>query len=407
MKRIRDEITRVTGLTSTGLILVGAFVACWLLARVVAGKPLYLFSYLLLIMLGLAYAAGRRTLPVEGTRSDARPRLAEGETVSMDVALTASRRLSTFILEERLPSALGDPARVSVASLESGESVGHSYQLTCRRRGVYQLGPLVAKWGDPFGLTQREVVLAEPLELLVHPAVEYVQDRPLTRLFEDPPIRPPVSKPWPQGLEFYGMHDYTPGDDIRRVVWRAYARTGRLLVREAEQGITDKITIVLDLDERSHSKGDVSESLEAGVRAAASLGVRHLREGYSVTLEGNSRRLLPPARGGNSQLMLLDALARVEREKASIVDPIMRLVSDPSRDSHIVIITPRLDKEAAARLNLLVQRGASVLVAALVWDEESADTLGVAASLGCQVVEIRPGVPLAVSFRREVGAGRL
>jgi len=346
-------------------------------------------------------------LPVEGTRSDARPRLAEGETVSMDVELTASRRLSTFILEERLPSALGDPARVSVASLESGESVGHSYQLTCKRRGVYQLGPLVAKWGDPFGLTQREVVLAEPLELLVHPAVEYVQDRPLTRLFEDPPIRPPVSKPWPQGLEFYGMHDYTPGDDIRRVVWRAYARTGRLLVREAEQGITDKITIVLDLDERSHSKGEVSESLEAGVRAAASLGVRHLREGYSVTLEGNSRRLLPPARGGNSQLMLLDALARVEREKAPIVDPIMRLVSDPSRDSHMVIITPRLDKEAAARLNLLVQRGASVLVAALVWDEESADTLGVAASLGCQVVEIRPGVPLAVSFRREVGAGRL
>jgi uncharacterized protein (DUF58 family) len=135
--------------------------------------------------------------------------------------------------------------------------------------------------------------------------------------------------------------------------------------------------------------------------------VRHLRDGYSVTLEGNSRRLLPPARGGTSQLMLLDALARAEREKAPIVDAIMRLVGDPSRDSHVVILTPKLDKQAAARLNLLVQRGASVLVAALVWDEESADTLGIAASLGCQVIEIRPGVPLAVAFRREVGAGRL
>jgi len=41
-----------------------------------------------------------------------------------------------------------------------------------------------------------------------------------------------------------------------------------------------------------------------------------------------------------------------------------------------------------------------------MWGEEAADTLGVAASLGCQVVEIRPGVPLAVAFRREVGAGR-
>ena len=405
--RLRAAFTRATGLTSTGMILVGAFVACWAVARIVAGKPLFLFSYLLLIMIVLAYAAGRRALPVTGQRSEARPRLAEGETVAMQVSLTADRRLSTFILEEQLPPSLGSAAQVSVASLEAGETVEHAYQLTAARRGVYQLGPLVAKWGDPLGLTQRELVLAEPVELLVHPAIEFVQDRPLTRLFEDPPIRPPVSKPWPQGLEFYGMHEYAPGDDIRRIVWRAYARTGQLLVREAEQGITDKITIVLDLDERTHSKGDVSESLEAGVRAAASLGVRHLRDGYSVTLEGNSTRLLPPARGGTSQLMLLDALARAQREKASIVDAIMRLVSDPSRDNHVVIITPKLDKEAAARLNLLVQRGASVLVAALVWDEENADTLGIAAALGCQVVEIRPGVPLAVAFRREVGAGRL
>jgi len=405
--RLRAALTRATGLTSTGMILVGAFVACWVVARIVAGKPLFLFSYLLLIMIVLAYMSGRRALPVSGQRSEARPRLAEGETVAMQVSLTADRRLSTFILEEQLPASLGSAAQVSVASLEAGETVEHAYQLTAARRGVYQLGPLVAKWGDPLGLTQRELVLAEPVELLVHPAIELVQDRPLTRLFEDPPIRPPVSKPWPQGLEFYGMHEYAPGDDIRRIVWRAYARTGQLLVREAEQGITDKITIVLDLDERSHSKGEVSESLEAGVRAAASLGVRHLRDGYSVTLEGNSARLLPPARGGTSQLMLLDALARAQREKAPIVDAIMRLVSDPSRDSHIVIITPKLDKQAAARLNLLVQRGASVLVAALVWDEENADTLGIAAALGCQVVEIRPGVPLAVAFRREVGAGRL
>jgi uncharacterized protein (DUF58 family) len=405
--RVREAITRTIGLTSTGMILVGAFVACWVVARIVAGKPLFLFSYLLLIMIVLAFVAGRRPLTVAGQRSEARPRLREGETVSMEVSLTAERRLSTFILEERLPPSLGTSAQVPVASLEAGESVNHAYQITAARRGVYQLGPLVAKWGDPLGLTQREAVLAEPVEMLVHPRIEDVVDRPLTRLFEDPPIRPPVSKPWPQGLEFYGMHKYAPGDDIRRIVWRAYARTGQLLVREAEQGITDKITIILDLDERNHSRGEVSESLEAGIRAAASLGVRHLRDGYSVTLEGNSRRLLPPARGGTSQLMLLDALARAERERVSIVDAIMRMVGDPGRDSHVVLLTPKLDKEAAARLNLLVQRGASVLVAALVWDEESADTLGIAASLGCQVIEIRPGVPLAVAFRREVGAGRL
>ena len=306
-----------------------------------------------------------------------------------------------------MPELLGEPARVPVAAIGAGESVGHQYRVTLSRRGVYRLGPLRAKWGDPLGFTERQLVLQEPFEVLVHPAVEPVQDRPLTRLFEDPPIRPPVSKPWPHGLEFYGMKQYTPGDDLRRINWRAFARTGRLLVRESEQGITDKITLLLDGYRRFHSRGIVSESFEAGVRVAASLGIKHLREGYAVTLEGNAKREIGPLRGGNSQMQLLDALARAELGDDTLVEPIMRLVSNPSRDAHVVVITPRLDNDAASRLKLLLDRGASVLVAALLWEEEAADTLGIAASLGCQVVEVRPHAPLAVSFNREVGAGRL
>ncbi|HZU74153.1 MAG TPA: DUF58 domain-containing protein [Acidimicrobiales bacterium] len=405
LNAVREAITKTTGLTTSGIVLVFMTVGFWFLGWLIGGRPLYLIAYLLALVLVVSYLLGRRPLNLEGRRSDARPRFAEGETIDMEVALNATRRLSTFILEEQVPAGLGDTPRIAVPAIDGGQEVTHAYKLSCSRRGVYSLGPLVVKWGDPFGLTQRQTVLAEPTEMLVHPGVELVQDRPLTRLFEDPPIRPPVSKPWPQGLEFYGMRAYTPGDDIRRVVWRAYARTGQLLVRESEQGITDKITIILDQDIARHSKGDVSDSFEAAVKAAASLGVRHLREGYQVTLEGNANRILPPVRGGNAQMRYLDALARVERVRETLVDPIMRLVSDPSRDTHVVVITPHLHAEAASRLNFLLQRGASVLVAAVIWEDEGEDTLGAAASLGCQVVELRPNVPLAVSFRRETGAG--
>lgn len=202
------------------------------------------------------------------------------------------------------------------------------------------------------------------------------------------------------------MREYQPGDDIRMVVWRAFARTGQLLVREAEQGITDKITIVLDQDRRWHSGGAVSESFETGVKAAASLGVRHLREGYQVTLEGNPERLAGPVRGRDAQMMFLDALARVGLREEPLTDAISRLVGDPRRDAHVIMITPRLHPEAAARLRLLLDRGTSVLVAALVWDEEAASTLNEAAAIGCQVVEIRPRMSLAAAFRQEVGAGR-
>ncbi|MDQ1373843.1 MAG: hypothetical protein QOJ09_1181 [Actinomycetota bacterium] len=404
--RLREQMTRATGLTPSGLILVGVALGSWLLGYFVAGRPLYLLAYGAAAVLLLSWVIGRRPLALEGTRSMIRPRVREGEEISVDVALTAGRRLSTFILEERVPPVLGQHARLPIASLEAGESAGQGYTLQCWRRGVYELGPLTARWGDPFGLTEREAVLAEPFELLVHPAVEPVHDRPLTRLWEDPPVRPPVSKPWPSGMEFYGMRRYEPGDDIRKIVWRVFARTGELMVRESEQGITDRMVMLLDQDVRHHSPGEFSESFESCVRVAASLGVEHLREGYSVTLEGNAGLLAGPLRAGTSQLTLLDALARVEMVKEPLTPAITRLVNGPGRDAHVVIVTPDLERDAASQLKLLIDRGVHVIVAAVIWDELAAETLGTAASMGAQVVELRPGAPIAAAFRHEVGAGR-
>ena len=58
------------------------------------------------------------------------------------------------------------------------------------------------------------------------------------------------------------MRDYVPGDDPRRIVWRATARTldpvsgtGRYLVRESEQGITDRVLLLIDTDRAQHSPG--------------------------------------------------------------------------------------------------------------------------------------------------------
>ncbi len=405
--RLRDELKRRTRLTNSGLALAAVAVVFWLLGYLVAGRPLYLIAYGCVAVIGVSSVSGRRQLPLVGDRGDARPRLKEGETVNMALSLTATKRLSTFILEERVPPLLGRDARIPVASLAPGDSVEHRYALACWRRGNYELGPLYARWGDPFGLTEREQKLADSFEVLVHPQVQLVSDRPLTRLWEDPPIRPPISKPWPHGMEFYGMREYQPGDDVRKIVWRAYARTQKLLVRESEQGITDKMTLVLDQNSRTHSPGAVSDSFEVGIRAAASLAVRHLNEGYSVTVEGNDGRLAGPVRGPQHGIAILDQLARAELRRDSMADALKRMVVDPHRDAHVVVVTPHLDRDCASWIRMLIERGSNVLVAALIWDEDATDLLAEASVLGAQVVEIRPDTPLSRAFYHEVGARRL
>jgi uncharacterized protein (DUF58 family) len=405
LHRVASMLQRRTGLTPSGMAVLGLAVVSWVLGRVFAGRPLYLVAYAAVAVL-IGFRVGFNRSPgLVAERSQPVARVIEGTEVDVSLQLHAERTVSTVVIEEHIPALLGRSARIQLTHLAGGASASFDYGIKVWRRGVYDLGPLLVRWGDPFGLTQRQAVLCEPFPLFVHPTIEPLVDRPLTRMWEDPPIRPPISKPWPSGFEFYGMRPYQPGDDVRNIVWRAYARTRQLLVREAEQGISDKVVIVLDHDRRFHSRGVVSESFEEGVRAAASIAVHHLEAGYVVTLEDNRTRLCTALRMGPARTKVLDALAAVELGDGDLSGAITRLLADGQRDAHVLLVTPYLQSEAAARVELLIQRGVQVTVVALVWDEEHTLALRTAAALGAQVVQIRPGTPLAVAFRREVGTG--
>lgn len=397
---------RATGLTRTGAVSLASFIVLWVFARIIGGLPIFLIAYGLLLLTGLSYVLAPKRLKLEGDRAGLFPRTHEGDRLEVEVGLTAKRGISTFILEERVPERLGTPVRVPIAKLPSGNRVTHKYTVRCTRRGVYEIGPLVAITSDPLGMTQREHTVAEPFEMLVHPRIEFVSDRPLTRHFEDPPIRPPVSRPAPSGFELYGFREYRPGDDLKRISWRVTARANKIMVREAEQGITDQITLILDTNRGYHSKdGDHSESFETGVRAAASLGVRHLREGYEVRVEVNKGTLFRPARGPMSQLPFLDAMTRVDMDREPLGKVLMRLVSDPKRAAHNILITPKLGGTDAGQLKFLLNRGVSVLVVALMWEEENTETLNAAAALGCQVAAVHPGQDLTTALYQDIGAG--
>ena len=391
--------------TPTGGAVLLFVVAGWFLARVVAAKTMYLIVYACLLGIVVSWFLARRRLAIDVERSDLPPRTREGQTLAVQLQLAARRRAATIVVTEQLPSSLGAPVDIPLAVLSRGQTHEHRYTMTPRRRGVFDVGPLVATWSDPFGLTTHTQVLAEPVELIVHPTVEPVHDRVLTRMWEDPPVRPPVSKPWPVGFEFYGMRDYVPGDDLRRVVWAQVAKTGKMLVRESEQGITDRVVVLLDTHREMHSPGDPSETLESAVRVAASLGVRHLDDGFSVSLLTNDGAALTEARGANARLPYLDALARVALSGTPIDDAATRLVSLARTKAHVIVVTPHLEAKTATQLRLLVERGAGVVVANVQWEQSDPVALSRAASIGAQVVQIPAGVSLEAAFMNFAGAG--
>ena len=411
--RLPRESMKRLGVTVNGLVLLALTVVGWLIGQRLASRPVLVMVYGLVLLLALAWVLGRRRVLLEVGRSSLPTRVREKQNVEVELMFRPKRRVTTVVLEETLPEQLGGSVRFPISALPKGQEVAHSYSFTPRRRGKYVVGPLVAEWNDPFGLTRRRVLLDEPVPLIVHPSTELVNDRVISRAWEDPPIRPPVFKPWPTGFEFYGLRDYVSGDDPRRIVWRATARTldveagtGRYLVREAEQGITDRVNIFLDTDRGSHSPGDISDTFELGVRTAASLGVKHLQDGFGVSVNTNSAPLASNLRGRRAQVELLDHLAGVEREGTKLASALERLMLDRQGRSHNVVITPHLDRDAATRLRIVLDRGTSVLLALLVWEDTDPVTIHRAGTLGCSVVELTGGASLEKVFVNALGGRR-
>lgn len=405
-EQLLQRLLRVSGLTTAGLTVLGGSALCWVLARLQGGRTLFLLVYGAVIVVLVARFMGRKRIDLVAERSSLPPRLRQGQQIDVELALSASRRVGVFVMEERLHPHLGRERRLPVAGLASGAEVQHRYTITPRLRGVYTVGPLDAVWTDPFGLTRRTTQLLPATEVVVHPSTEPVHDRPLTRQWEDPPVRPPESKPWPSGFEFYGMRDYVRGDDLRRVVWKAVARTGRVMIRESEQGITDKVLIHIDTDRTQHSPGEPSDTFEAAVRTAASIGSHHLKDGFSVMLATNDGLLGVARRGEAGRIPMLDDLARVGRSAAPLTEGVDAIVRSARSDLHTVVITPHLDDRAAARLKLVIDRGTRVVLVVMTWEETDPRTLAFASTLGCQVVQLRPLDSLEAVFRAEIGAGR-
>ncbi len=178
--------------------------------------------------------------------------------------------------------------------LWSFQRVIRRYHMRCDTRGLHIFGPIRLRCSDPFGWLETEITLPvgevllvypliAPLETLglssIHPFGEYASRQ---RLFEDP-------------LRVVGVRDYLPGDDPRRIHWKATAHSGILRSKVYEPSSMRRLLLLLDAWNYSdEAKGIDSELQELTITTAASLAVWALEESYQVGLLANCAVALSP-----------------------------------------------------------------------------------------------------------------
>lgn len=226
-----------------------------------------------------------------------------GSPVRVTIHLTnRGKWLPVPALVWRLRTADGAETEVRTPFLPPGATVTGTGRLPPSRRGWLEVGSVEARTDFPLGLARMVVKLGGPrTKTLVTPQLG-LGDRGATGVRRGDVRR--LARPKATGEEPVEAREYRPGDDARRIDWKASARTEHLLLRERRGDPPRAIQIRLD---RSGIEG---RGFETKVSRAAGAACRALARGEAVGFASDEIEMLP--RSGPSQhRRILEYLALV------------------------------------------------------------------------------------------------
>lgn len=145
-------------------------------------------------------------------------------------------------------------------------------------------------------------------------------------------------------VEFAQYRKYVPGDDLRRLHWRALARTGREYVKEFEADTNLRCCFVVDISGSMRfgsGYGGGLTKIDYARRLAGSLGYLAAQQGDAVGLTCVSDKVVTniPARRNPAHLRhIIDTLAQVRPAGATRLVPILHELAETTRKRALVVV---------------------------------------------------------------------
>ncbi|WP_231742936.1 DUF58 domain-containing protein [Polystyrenella longa] len=179
-----------------------------------------------------------------------------------------------------------------------------------------------------------------------------------------------------QSIEFVQHREYVPGDDIRRIDWKAWSKTDKYYTKLYEEDTNLRTTLVVDLSESMSFQSGSMSKFDYGCTIAAALSYLLLRQQDSVglvTFADGVKKQLPPSSQRNQLHAILASLAEQSPEKkTNIADILGRVTEFRARKGFVVVISDFfVDQQELFRgLQMLRTRGHDVMLFHVLDDQE-------------------------------------
>ena len=251
-------------------------------------------------------------------------------------------------------------------NLGPGQSARIKYRVRCPLRGHYTLGPVSVRYRNVFNLFANESKVQDRTAITVFPQVREIEEALLRSNVPKMYTGATTLKTPGPGMEFYSLREYLPGDAFRSINWKAYARTGELMVNEKTRDAVTDVFIILDTRDVSRIGTVLKNPLEMGTIAAASISNYFIRRRDSVALVTYGERMdyLPPETGDNQGYKVLSNLAAVRAKGSMPLQAVTNAMSSRmSRGSPVFIISSlEGDGTTLPAIRNLAGRGHEVIV---------------------------------------------
>lgn len=318
------------------------------------------------------------TLHVRRTLS--RHRMIEGEEVEIAVDVSSEfgdvgRHFISVIDQLPAGAQLIEGENQFLGPLLRGQSIQFSYRAVLPR-GKHEFPQVVVTAWSRWGLASRMESIPHESVIIVRPKAEPLGTISIhprrTRAFAGP-VKANLGG---QGLDFFGCRSYVPGDDVRRINWRAYARHDSLIVNEYELERLADVSIIVDARLQAHCRLGEDTTFDYSLRAAASLASHFLRVGNIVGLliYGDMLQWVFPGVGKTQERKIFDSLASAYAAEKDVFEDLRRI---PTRlfpaQSQLVFVSPLIDDDDVEVIALLIDRGYSVILVcphASTWEAE-------------------------------------
>ena len=277
-------------------------------------KVLYVLTYVMTILFVLSWFWARYSLrKIIFRRAVTSGRVQVGEVFDERLMLDNLSVLPKLWVQIADGSTLPGHRAGYVASMGGRKRAMWRARSTCKQRGRFQLGPVTATSGDPFGLFRRRITLSTSRELMVLPRVF-----PITTfaLFTGGlPGRGRNSRRALQAtINATTIREYVDGDALSRIHWRSSARYNKLMVKEFDLDPAVDAWIFLDLHTGVQAGKGEQSTEEYSVTIAATVANYLLRQDLSLGMivNGRQREFLNLDRGERQIERMLELLAVVK-----------------------------------------------------------------------------------------------